>query len=212
MGTFGEMTLCSSFFFLVCILIENSALSKMPFRGDAVIGKCISPPVTHIMAFSSRTTSASKAKTSLLRWTVNSILLESVLKSLLRAPVTREHPAQSPHRSRGSPFSSKGPSSFLRAPDWGSACQACPAPGTLGCSSPLWTVPARGAGSRRTRGEPAAALALPGVAVRPRHWSGASPGSDLLWLPVTERQQEKPWGHYLYWAVLAFCSTASEVL
>lgn len=85
MGTFGEMTLCSSFFFLVCILIENLALSKMPFRGDAVIGKCISPLVTHIVAFSSRTTSASKAKTNLLRWMVNSILLESVLKLLLRA-------------------------------------------------------------------------------------------------------------------------------
>ena len=85
MGTFGEMTLCSSFFFLVCILIENLALSKMPFRGDAVIGKCISPLVTQIVAFSSRTTSASKAKTNLLRWMVNCILLESVLKLLLRA-------------------------------------------------------------------------------------------------------------------------------
>ena len=57
MGTFGKMTLRSSFFFLVCILIENAALSKMPFRGDAVIGKCTSP-VAHIVAFSSRTTSA----------------------------------------------------------------------------------------------------------------------------------------------------------
>ena len=57
MGTFGEMTLRSSFFFLVCILIENVALSKMPFRGDAVIGKCTSP-ATHIVAFSSRTNSA----------------------------------------------------------------------------------------------------------------------------------------------------------
>ena len=58
MSTYGEVTLCSSFFFLVCILIENLSLSKMPFRGDAVIGKCLSSPVIHIVAFSSRTTSA----------------------------------------------------------------------------------------------------------------------------------------------------------
>nr|XP_008533177.1 PREDICTED: tubulin-specific chaperone D isoform X2 [Equus przewalskii] len=31
------MTLNLSFFFLVCVLIENLSLSKMPFRGDAVI-------------------------------------------------------------------------------------------------------------------------------------------------------------------------------
>lgn len=56
-GTFGEMTLNLSFFFLVCVLIENLSLSKMPFRGDAVIGKCFSCSVTHLAAFSSRTTS-----------------------------------------------------------------------------------------------------------------------------------------------------------
>lgn len=186
MGTFGEMTLHSSFFFPVCILIENSALSKMPFRGDAVIGKCISPPVTHSMAFSSRT---SKVKTDLLRWMVNSILLESVLKLLLlRARCNQGASPQSPHRSRDSPFSSRG----LLLPQGSrlGLClsRPCPAPGTLGHSSPIWAVPARGTGSRRTRGEPEAALALPGVAVRPRRWSGASPGSDILWPLVTERQ------------------------
>jgi hypothetical protein len=31
-----------SLFFLVCVLIENLSLSRMPFKGDAVIGKCFS--------------------------------------------------------------------------------------------------------------------------------------------------------------------------
>lgn len=42
MGTSGEMTPHLSFVFLVCVLIENLSLSKMPFRGDVVIGKCFS--------------------------------------------------------------------------------------------------------------------------------------------------------------------------
>lgn len=45
-GAWGEMTLCLPFFFLVCVLIEKLSLSKLPFRGDAVLGKCFSS-VTH---------------------------------------------------------------------------------------------------------------------------------------------------------------------
>uniref|UniRef100_A0A8D1GRB9 Tubulin-specific chaperone D n=1 Tax=Sus scrofa TaxID=9823 RepID=A0A8D1GRB9_PIG len=37
-GGFGEPTPPSSSFLPVCILIENLSLSKMPFRGDAVVG------------------------------------------------------------------------------------------------------------------------------------------------------------------------------
>lgn len=55
MGISGEMTLYLSFFFLVCILIENLSLSKMPFRGDAIIGKCFSSSLTHMVALSART-------------------------------------------------------------------------------------------------------------------------------------------------------------
>lgn len=87
----------------------------------------------------------------------------------------------------------------------------CPAPGILGCSSPIWTVPARGAGSRRMRAGPAAALALPGVAVRPRCWSGASPGSDVVAAGHREVVR-KALGSPPLPAVLALCSTASEVL
>ncbi|KAF0887111.1 TBCD protein, partial [Crocuta crocuta] len=37
MGISGEMTLYLFFFFLVCVLIENLSLSKIPFRGDTII-------------------------------------------------------------------------------------------------------------------------------------------------------------------------------
>lgn len=39
-------------FSLVCVLVEKLSRSRMPYRGDAVIGKCFSS-VTDI-AFSSR--------------------------------------------------------------------------------------------------------------------------------------------------------------
>lgn len=55
MGISGEMTLYLFFFFLVCVLIENLSLSKIPFRGDAIIGKCVSSSLTHIVVFSART-------------------------------------------------------------------------------------------------------------------------------------------------------------
>lgn len=42
------------FLLLVCVLIESLSLSKMPFRGDAVVGKCFSS-VTRLVAFSFRT-------------------------------------------------------------------------------------------------------------------------------------------------------------
>lgn len=50
------------FLLLVCVLIENLSLSKMPFKGDAVIGKCI--PVTRLAAFSLRTAPRGEVKTS----------------------------------------------------------------------------------------------------------------------------------------------------
>lgn len=58
-GAWGEMTLRLLFFFLVCVLIEKLSLSKLPFRGDAVLGKYFSS-VTHAVAFSATSTSDQK--------------------------------------------------------------------------------------------------------------------------------------------------------
>lgn len=49
---FGRNDVAFIFFLPVCVLIEKLSLSRMPFRGDAVISKCFSS-VTDV-AFSSR--------------------------------------------------------------------------------------------------------------------------------------------------------------
>lgn len=56
-GGFGEPTPPSSSFLPVCILIENLSLSKMPFRGDAVVGECFSASLTGTGALASRAAS-----------------------------------------------------------------------------------------------------------------------------------------------------------
>lgn len=67
------------------------------------------------------------------------------------------------------------------------------------------------ASPRGESGGPAAASALPGVAVRPRCWSGASPGSDVVAAGHREVVR-KALGSPPLLAVLALCFTASEVL